>query len=211
MGERFVPTTIKAYIDHQLPEKQDFLEAVYAAITESAGTEVEETIKWGMPTFVYKGKNLVHFAAEKNHIGFHCSQTAVEYFGKQLLPYMASKATARIPYEYPLPLNLIKEIVRFRMEEQEQEGRGIRCEAKPRDRYEMPDYIKDALEAEQLTEAYEARPPYQRNDYIGWIERAKRPQTKEKRLHQMLEELRAADSYMGMAYNAKKQNNGVNE
>ena len=50
----------------------------------------------------------------------------------------------------------------------------------------MPGYIREALEARRLRDAYDARPPYQRNDYIGWITRAKRPETQQKRLDQML-------------------------
>ena len=52
-------------------------------------------------------------------------------------------------------------------------------------------------------DAYRARPPYQRNDYIGWINQAKREETKQKRLAQMLDELARGDSYMNMDYVAK--------
>ncbi len=52
-------------------------------------------------------------------------------------------------------------------------------------------------------EAFQARPPYQRNDYLGWIDRAKRPETRERRLSQMLDELDAGDRYMKMGYHAK--------
>ena len=62
----------------------------------------------------------------------------------------------------------------------------------------MPDYVRDALRESGLTETYEARPPYQRNDYVGWITRAKRPETRERRLVQMLEELERGDRYMKM-------------
>ena len=70
-----------------------------------------------------------------------------------------------------------------------------------RPRYPMPEFIRVALEARGLTAAYQARPPYQRNDYIGWITRAKRPGTQEKRLNQMLEELELGDVYMKMEWN----------
>ena len=53
----------------------------------------------------------------------------------------------------------------------------------------MPGFVRQALEQHGLMPAYRARPPYQQNDYIGWITRAKRPETKEKRLAQMLDEL----------------------
>lgn len=69
-----------------------------------------------------------------------------------------------------------------------------------RARYPMPDFIRDALAVHGLAAAYDARPPYQRNDYIGWITRAKLPATQQKRLTQMLEELKQGDVYMKMAW-----------
>ena len=61
--------------------------------------------------------------------------------------------------------------------------------------------IEDALRARGLQDAYRARPPYQRNDYLGWIERAKRPETRAKRLTQMLDELQQGGLYMKMRWN----------
>lgn len=72
-----------------------------------------------------------------------------------------------------------------------------------REIHPMPDFVLSALEQENLMEVYEARPPYQKNDYIGWISRAKRDETKAKRLNQMLSELKNGDKYMGMDYRAK--------
>jgi uncharacterized protein YdeI (YjbR/CyaY-like superfamily) len=64
----------------------------------------------------------------------------------------------------------------------------------------MPDFVREVLEAEGLMEKYEARPPYQRNDYLWWISSAKRDETKRKRLAQMLDELRRGGVYMGMKW-----------
>jgi uncharacterized protein YdeI (YjbR/CyaY-like superfamily) len=72
-----------------------------------------------------------------------------------------------------------------------------------RPRYPMPEFVREALEARGLMEAYRERPAYQQNDYIGWITRAKRQETVEKRLEQMLEELEAGDKYMKMAYRSR--------
>jgi uncharacterized protein (TIGR00369 family) len=69
--------------------------------------------------------------------------------------------------------------------------------------HDIPDYVAVALDVSGLWERYRARPPYQRNDYIGWINRAKREETRHKRLQQMLYELRSGDAYMGMKYKAK--------
>ena len=66
--------------------------------------------------------------------------------------------------------------------------------------YPMPAFVSEALKAAKLESAYAARPPYQRNDYIGWITKAKLPATQQKRLSQMLDELTRGDKYMKMAY-----------
>ncbi len=66
----------------------------------------------------------------------------------------------------------------------------------------MPAFVRDALHREGLTKAYEQRPPYQRNDYLGWISRAKKPETQQKRLSQMLDEMKSGDRYMKMAWRA---------
>ena len=62
----------------------------------------------------------------------------------------------------------------------------------------MPDFVVDALTKHGLIDSYQSRPAYQQNDYIGWIKRAKRPETKLKRLNQMIDELRAGGVYMRM-------------
>ena len=71
----------------------------------------------------------------------------------------------------------------------------------PRPRYPMPDFFRDAINARGLLDAYLARPDYQRNDYIGWINRAKLESTKQKRLNQMLDELERGGIYMRMKWN----------
>lgn len=65
----------------------------------------------------------------------------------------------------------------------------------------MPEFVHQALIQQCLLEAYRQRPPYQQNDYMGWINRARRPETKQKRLQQMLSELKRGDVYMNMKYN----------
>ena len=73
-----------------------------------------------------------------------------------------------------------------------------------RPRYPMPEFVREALEERNLMAAYRERPPYQKNDYIGWINRAKRNETKQKRLAQMLDELESGDRYMKMAYRRRR-------
>lgn len=66
----------------------------------------------------------------------------------------------------------------------------------------MPADIAARLEAAHLRPAYDARPAFQRNDYLGWIGGAKRPGTREKRIAQMLDELRDGGLYMKMKWTA---------
>lgn len=73
----------------------------------------------------------------------------------------------------------------------------------PRPRYPMPDFFRQALTGRGLMDAYLARPPYQRNDYIGWITRAKRLETRQKRLNQMFDELEGGGVYMKMKWHPK--------
>lgn len=69
-----------------------------------------------------------------------------------------------------------------------------------RPRYEMPEFFRDALKSRELMDAYLSRPPYQQNDYIGWITRAKLETTMQKRLDQMLDELEHGGVYMKMKW-----------
>lgn len=70
-----------------------------------------------------------------------------------------------------------------------------------RKREDMPDFVREALEERGLREAYDARPPYQRNDYLLWINKVKREDARQKHLAQMLDELEAGGVYMGMKWN----------
>ena len=74
-----------------------------------------------------------------------------------------------------------------------------------RQRNPMPNYIQLALEDRGLTQEYSQRPAYQQNDYIGWIDRAKKQETKEKRLRQMLDELEIGGVYMNMKHPASEK------
>lgn len=69
----------------------------------------------------------------------------------------------------------------------------------------MPDFVRRELQATGLQDAYSARPDYQRNDYLMWINAAKRDETKRKRLAKMIAELRAGREYMGMAWSPSER------
>ena len=69
-----------------------------------------------------------------------------------------------------------------------------------RDIHPIPEDIRKLLKDRGLYEKYEARPPYQQNDYLGWIEQAKREGTRHNRIEQMLDELEAGGLYMKMRW-----------
>lgn len=68
----------------------------------------------------------------------------------------------------------------------------------------MPEFVRHALVERRLMDAYQLRPWYQRNDYLGWIMRAKRDDTVQRRLDQMMDELERGDLYMKMPYKGAK-------
>src|SRR5262245_997988 len=73
-----------------------------------------------------------------------------------------------------------------------------------RERHPMPEFVRRALIEHDLMHAYQERPAYQQNDYLGWIGRAKREATRQKRLLQMLAELGAHNRYMKMAWRPRR-------
>ena len=74
-----------------------------------------------------------------------------------------------------------------------------------RARQPMSDLVRSALDERGLRARYDERPPYQRNDYLGWINRAKQPETMMRRLEQMLDELEAGDRYMKMPWSGRSR------
>ena len=73
-----------------------------------------------------------------------------------------------------------------------------------RKRHPMPPFVMDALVAAKVREDYLSRPAYQQNDYVGWITRAKQEATRQRRLDQMIRELKNGRLYMKMKYNPKE-------
>jgi hypothetical protein len=162
-----------------------------------------------MPTFYLQG-NLIHFAAFKRHLSLFPGSDAVAHFSQELkrrgLVY--SKGTIQIPYGTPLPAQLLIKIVKFCVkrnltEVSTKNNSGTRLQRPTRARNSMPTFVRSALLQAELMEPYRARPPYQQNDYLGWIGQAVREETKQKRLAQMLRELRRGDRYMNRVYRLK--------
>ena len=88
-----------------------------------AAPEAVETISYQMPTFKLSGKFLVSFAAWKNHIGLYPIPSGTEAFKKEISPYRGAKSTARFPIGEPIPYDLVKQMVMFRMKENQERKR----------------------------------------------------------------------------------------
>mgnify|MGYP003868155255 FL=1 len=88
----------------------DKLETIRTAIKNET-SEAEECIKYLMPTFVFHGKNMIHFAAFTNHIGLYPGPEAISFYEKELSNYKTSKGAIQIPLDQDVPLELIKKIV----------------------------------------------------------------------------------------------------
>jgi uncharacterized protein YdhG (YjbR/CyaY superfamily) len=107
--------SIDQYISNFPISTQKILEELRAIIRESAPA-ASEKISYQIPTFFQNG-NLVHFAAYENHIGFYPGASVIQAFESELRNYKTAKGSIQFPIDQPIPLELIKKIVKFRVEE----------------------------------------------------------------------------------------------
>jgi uncharacterized protein YdhG (YjbR/CyaY superfamily) len=114
--------TIDAYIAQCLPDIQVILSALRSEIKAMVPL-AEETINYGIPTFKLSGKNIVHFAAFKNHIGFYPTPAPIVAFQDELAGYKQAKGSIQFPLNKPLPIELIKKMVIFRIRSIESENK----------------------------------------------------------------------------------------
>jgi hypothetical protein len=129
------------------------------------------------------------------------SRSILGALSKELAGYELSGTTIHIYPGKPLPQTLVRKIVKLRLAENAARAKaGKRVRVSQRKRYPMPADVKAALTSEKLMTTYRVRPPYQQNDYIGWITGAVQEATKKKRIGQMLAELKHGGLYMKMKH-----------
>ena len=104
---------IDSYIRLFPTEEQKVLREI-RSIVKKVVPKAEERIRYSMPTFWLK-KNLVHFAVMKNHYGFYPTPKVVEKFSKELKGYNTSKGAVQFPKDKPVPFDLVKRMVEYRM------------------------------------------------------------------------------------------------
>ncbi|MGD0724253.1 MAG: DUF1801 domain-containing protein [Spirochaetia bacterium] len=108
-------STVDEYINEFSKEVQTILERIRDTIQKAAPNAIER-ISYQMPTYSLNG-NLVHFAAHKKHIGFYPTPSAIKAFQKELSPYKGAKGSVQFPLDKPMPFDLVKRIVIYRIVE----------------------------------------------------------------------------------------------
>lgn len=107
--------TVDDYLALQTTETKVLLEAIRKTIKETA-PQAEECISYQMPAYKLKGP-LVYFAAYKNHIGFYPTGTGIKAFQKEIGGYKNSKGAVQFALNQPIPHDLIRKMVLFKVEE----------------------------------------------------------------------------------------------
>lgn len=174
---------IDAYIAKAAPFAQPILDTVREWV-HAACPQAEETLKWSMPSFMYKGKILVGMAAFKSHAALNFWRGS-ELTGKTDEIDNAMGQFGRLTSVDDLPGEAeFAELVRQAMA---LEDAGVKAPSlkKPRETIEMPGDFNAALDANPAARAaYDGFPPSKQRDYLEWVSEAKRPETREKRIEQ---------------------------
>jgi len=108
--------TIDEFISQYPPDIQAILQKIRTTIQKSA-PGAEEAMAYGIPTFKLNGKNLVHFSAFNEHIGFYPTPSGIAKFKKELSAYEWAKGSVKFPLNKPIPYALIGKITQFRVKE----------------------------------------------------------------------------------------------
>ncbi len=125
------------------PHVRDALRSIREAIREIV-PEAREGLAYGIPTFT-QGRHLVHFGAFKTHIGFYPTPSGLERFDTELARYARGKGSARFPLDEPMPLDLVRDIVRYRVQEEAKTPKPS-AKARPRKAAAAPPMSDAAIE-----------------------------------------------------------------
>lgn len=120
-SKKVIFASIDEYIATFPEDVQGQLEEIRAAI-KAAAPGAQETISYHMPAFVLNGP-IAHFAAFKNHIGFFGNSTASPAYKKQVALYAGPKGNLKFPIDQPLPLKLIRHLVKQRVADNRQKAK----------------------------------------------------------------------------------------
>jgi Uncharacterized conserved protein len=113
---RSTAASIDEYIAEFPTDTQTVLKEIRALIKQSA-PGATETISYAIPTFDLNGKHLVHFAGYARHIGFYPTSSGIREFKEEISGYKTSTGAVQFPLGQPLPTDLIRRMVEFRVRE----------------------------------------------------------------------------------------------
>ncbi|WP_223875909.1 iron chaperone [Paucilactobacillus kaifaensis] len=108
--------TIAEYLATLDPMQLEITQIVRELLQEAA-PESHEIISYNMPAIEQNGHVLVYFAPTKKHLGFYPTADPILEFKERLMDYQTSKGTIQIPYDQPLPVKLIRDIVAYRVQQ----------------------------------------------------------------------------------------------
>ena len=179
-------STIDEYHASQPEDLREKLEKLRQAIRQAAPMATE-TISYGMPAF-RQNKVLVYYALNKEHIGFYPTPGPILHFRKELEKYNTTKGAIQFPIDQPMPVSLIKKIVKFRLDEDSGGGNKKILAGVV---HELPDDMEKALTADsQILERWNNLTPIQRNEWICWVTIVKKAETRVEHVDRMIEELK---------------------
>ena len=178
---------IDAYIERAAPFAQPILQHVRVLVHEACPA-VEETIKWGMPTFVHAGAILCGMAAFKQHASFGFWKHALVVGEGEPRDGMGSYGKMASLKDLPPKKTMIAHIRKaMRLNEDGVKTPATRKSA-PKPPPQTPDDLAAALAKNEVAQTtFDAFPPGCRREYIEWIVEAKREETRAKRLAQAVE------------------------
>jgi uncharacterized protein YdhG (YjbR/CyaY superfamily) len=113
-GDKVIFTSIDQYIGTFPEEVQNILEEIRTTI-KAIAPDAKEKISYQIPCFELNGRNLIHFAGWNRHISMYPVPTGDEAFEKKIAKYVAGRGTLKFPLDEPIPLELIGEVVKFRV------------------------------------------------------------------------------------------------
>lgn len=118
MPQRPESADVGHYIARFPEQTQEALQLI-RSIIHAAAPEATETISYAIPTFDLHGKHLVHFGGFSNHVGFYPTGSGMERFADEFASFKRGKGSVQFPLGQPLPADLVRRVVEFRVREVE--------------------------------------------------------------------------------------------
>ncbi len=110
------PKTIDEYISSFPQDIQEILEKI-RSLVKRAAPQAQETIKYGIPTFMLRDTYLIYFAAYKKHIAIYPIPAGDPRFNEEISAYRSGKGTLQFPLDQSIPYTLIRKLIKFSLQD----------------------------------------------------------------------------------------------